>query len=245
MMNAIRLFKPLLFSLILLSLDSISPGSRLWAQHDDDAMFSYENNRITFQNGGLGFLDANRYFEAEFGTTGILDRYAEEPGFESFPDFIGSNDQITFNLLPSRFGTYLTAWDPISNTILTNHDYSLTIDSDSFSLDVTASSGGSQVLGSAAANGYFHAHPDVLLSANAPQGAYGLLMTLQTDAAGIENSEPFWVIFNYDLDEATFENGVAAMIGVPEPGAGLVWLGLVFAAGLRRRRDGSESELSV
>jgi hypothetical protein len=236
-MNSIRPFTALAVSLVLFSLSSMAPGGPLWAQHDDDVLFSYENNRITFLNGGVSFLDANRFFEAEFGTTGILDRYAGDPGFESFPSFIGSNDQITFNLLPSRFGTYLTAWDPVSNSILTNHAYGLTIDSASFSLDVTASSGGSQLLGSAAANGYFHIHPDVLLSANAPQGAYGLLMTLQTNAAGIENSEPFWVIFNYGLDDPVFDRGIAAMIGVPEPGTGLVWLGLVLAAGLRRQRD--------
>jgi len=202
--------------------------------HDDDILFSYQNNRIEISSGDVSFLDANRYFEGTFGTTGILNRFTDDPGFESFPN-IGGNDQVSFTLLPSRFGTYLTAWDPVSNSILTGHSYSLSIGGDVF-IDVTANSGGSLVIGEAASNGYFHEHAPFQLSNNAPSGAYGLLMTLQTNAVGIESSEPFWIIFNYNLDESVFDQGVVAMIGVPEPGAGLIFLALFTAVGLRRDR---------
>ena len=62
-------------------------------------------------------------------------------------------------------------------------------------------------------------------------------MELTTDEAGIANSDPFYIVFNFGLDEEIFEGAVEAFAGtVPEPTAAmLLAVGASFFAAARRR----------
>ncbi len=80
-------------------------------------------------------------------------------------------------------------------------------------------------------NGDFHSHVYFFLEPNlAPDpvpaelfGAYGLKMSLSTDAESIVDSDPFFLVFNLGLDEESFEESVAAYAAiVPEPAG--IWL---------------------
>ncbi|HMP79218.1 MAG TPA: hypothetical protein PKD54_07180 [Pirellulaceae bacterium] len=210
------------------------PATDARAQHAGDVEFAYESGEIVIENGERGRLDARIYFAGTFGVGGPLDRYTDDPGFESH-DPIGAGDRIDFEVLLSRFGTFLTVFDPLSNSVLGAHPYPLNVYKGASSVNVTAASGGIGLVGFARGSGMFHEHINFQLSGSAPAGAYGLLMRLKTDAAGIADSEPFWLIFNYDLSPGVFEQGVRAITGIPEP-SGLALLGLFGAAGLARYR---------
>ena len=76
-------------------------------------------------------------------------------------------------------------------------------------------------------------------------GAYGLLMS--ATASGVENSDPFLIVFNYGLSSGDFNTGVAAIadavFAVPEPSSiillGLGGVGLAVSAWRRSRHTAS------
>jgi hypothetical protein len=73
------------------------------------------------------------------------------------------------------------------------------------------------------------------LSANSPVGAYAILARLKTDASGIGNSDPFYIVFGYGIDEVQHEAAVERFAGVPEPGS-IGLLACAAVAGLARFR---------
>ena len=209
-------------------------------EHEDDILIHYDNEQIAFANPGTSYLDANYVYKGAFATSGFLNRFTSDPGFESWPTFLNPGDQLGLTTSASRFGTFLTAFDPISGSILNDHDYSIRINTPVDSpLELTAQQGGSRLLGTASSNGYFHFHPEFRLSENAPIGAYGMLLSLDTSAAGIADSEKFWLVLNYGMSKSDFDSAVLQFTGIPEPSS----IGILFACGalvmLRRRRTTS------
>lgn len=79
-------------------------------------------------------------------------------------------------------------------------------------------------------------HYDFVLNGTTP-GLYLLELEKWTTAAGIDNSEPFWIILNYDMshhqEDAAFDWVQHHL--VPAPGS-LALLAVAGMAGLRRRR---------
>ena len=79
------------------------------------------------------------------------------------------------------------------------------------------------------------------LSLDSPEyGAYGLLMELTTHVdspVGLSNSDPFYLVFNFGLDDSQFDDALGAFAAqVPEPASyGLVGLAAVAFAWLCRR----------
>ncbi len=205
------------------------------AQHEGDVEFAYEGGVIAIENGERGRLDARIFFEGAFGVGGPLDRFTDDPGFESH-DPIGPGDRIDYEVLLNRFGTFLVAFDPLSSSVLSSHSYSLNIFKGASSVNVTASSGGTGLVGFAPGSGMFHEHINFQLSGTAPSGAYGVVMKLKTDATGIGDSEPFWLIFNYNLTPEVFGLGVKAITGIPEPSTLLALFGLLGVSALTHRR---------
>ena len=49
-------------------------------------------------------------------------------------------------------------------------------------------------------------------------GAYGVMLTLGTTAAGVEDSDPLLYVFNLGLDEPTFEEALEAFAALLSPG---------------------------
>ena len=84
--------------------------------------------------------------------------------------------------------------------------------------------------------GEIHAHIDFTLAGGA-LGAYGVMLSLATDQAGVADSLPFAILFNNGLEEDLFEAGVEALNAqvVPLPAAAWLFLGAVGLMGSRLR----------
>lgn len=213
------------------------------AQHAGDIEFSYENSSIVFHSGEEGFLDGTQLFEAEFPDSGPFNGFTDEPGFISeAPDYgIIAGDIVDYTVLQSRFGYFLNYWNPV-NGLVENTSASLNIeDQPAGDWLVTAGSGGGSgpgVLGQADANGDFHHHIDFQLSSGAAAGAYAVLFRLDTTSAGIADSEDFYVVWGYGIDETQHEAAIGHFASaIPEPGC-LSLAGLLSLLVLRRKRSG-------
>jgi hypothetical protein len=223
-----------------------------WAQNHghSDIEFSYGESTIVVTAGPEGFV-----FEGEFPAEGIDRQFTSEPGFASeLAEGFGiqPGDQITYDVLES-----LVYWNngfqavPAETQIrIVNRPPAPAVPD-----TIVSATSGLQLgdldpvhnrVGEADGAGNFHSdlafllEPD-LAPAPAPQelfGAYGVQLRLATDAAQIGASNPFYIVFNFGLDEATFEQGVAAYAAlVPEPAtATMAWLGCLLIGKARLRR---------
>ena len=99
-----------------------------------------------------------------------------------------------------------------------------------------------QFLDTADAAGDVHGHVDfdLLNDATAPAGIYGVMLQVHADQGGDGSldivSDPFWFLFNHQLSEDDFEEGIAAFGAVPEPGSLTLLLGGALCVLGRRRR---------
>jgi hypothetical protein len=215
-----------------------------YAQHSD-VEFYYEEGRIVIESGSEGLV-----FEGNFDTSGTDRQFASEPGFASeLAEGLGINagDEIVYHVLDHLF-----YWDgasfqpPAAATQLRIFNRPPSVPDTT----VTGSSGpqpGSFLpainrIGAADESGDFHSDLRWALEPNvSPEpfpppapGAYGVKLALGTDAEGVAASDPFFMVFNFGLDEAVFENAVGAFAGllVAEPGSsGLLVVGAVLLFG--------------
>jgi hypothetical protein len=209
----------------------------LQAQHAGDLEFEYDGGRISIVNGEDGYEDGTKIFEAELGVGGLFDGFTDEPGFISeLPDHgIQPEDIISYSILQSRFGYFLNYWNPTTGLVETTTS---TLEIDGLATQTISSLvGGGGVIGQADALGDFHSHLDFQLSTGSSFGAYALLVEMSSNRATIGNSDPFYIVFGYGIDETQHGEAVAKFAGVPEPGAiGLLTSGAIAAlTGFRRR----------
>jgi hypothetical protein len=239
--------KRLMFMCCLAAFGFATPVS-LFAQHAGDLEFRYAGGKISLEadSGEPGFLDGHRLFGADMNVGGLFDRNTDEPGFISEIDIglgIGANDVIDYNVLESRFGYYLNYWN-VATGMVENTSTTLRIDDNPTGFLVVSSmfgGTGTGAIGQADGLGDFHSHIDFTLSEGADLGIYAMLMEMTTDAAGVANSDPFWVVFNYGMSETDHENAMAFFGGsaIPEPSSAMLLgiLGLGLTTVRSRRRD--------
>lgn len=237
--------KKYIISATLIALGVFSYGQVL-AQHND-IEFGYEGGQLVFETGDMTHAtsDARRLFEGSFPVTGVFERYTDDPGFASELSEglgIGANDTIGIDVLQSgNFGSYLTFFDPNLNAI-TATNATITLEKGATSLGINHNAGGLFTISQADGMGDFHDHIDFFLSDGAAFGAYGLLFNMTTDNAGIASSDPVWLVFNYGMDEATFDSVALPVFGklsaIPEPSSALLIgaLGLGLASARRKRK---------
>ena len=150
---------------------------------------------------------------------GTLQR-TTEPGFASELDEglgIGAGDQITYNVLGDLL-YWNDGFKPVPNFAqirIVNQPPSPLVP-DTILGVATGMQPGSydpamNRIGAASMNGDFHSDLDFFLepkdiTADASMfGAYGFMMSLSTDATGIDDSDPFATVFNFGLEEEHFE----------------------------------------
>ena len=85
-----------------------------------------------------------------------------------------------------------------------------------------------------------HTHTNIGEADSSLFGVYGFVASLSTDEAGVGNSDPFAMVFNFGVEEEKFETGVGAFANmVPEPaGFTPVLSACALMLGCIRRRRG-------
>ena len=203
-----------------------------------DVEFGYEAGQIAVEFGSEGPI-----FEAEFPTSGLFEQETDDPGFTTNDAeglLVNEGDIIDYNILgplkyhdgtsfaPVPAGAYIEIGDNPSGTL--NVDGS-----------TVGPVSGPGIIGIGDVDGDVHTHIEFTLepsSLDVPEyGAYGLFMELTTDEGGLANSDPFYIVFNFGLDEEVFEGAVEEFAAcVPEP-TSLALVGTAAAVvGLARRR---------
>lgn len=254
------MMKRMFYATLLMLFVSVPAYAQHGDDHDDDHEHEHEHSDIEFAyvDGKIDieFGDEGAVFEGEFETDGVDRQFTTEPGFGSELEEglgIGAGDQIAYNVLGS-----LMFWNEGFKPVPTGAQLRIInippapVVPDTV---VTATSGAQpgsfapalNRIGEAEADGDFHTDLQFLLEPNtAPEpideslfGAYGVLMSLSSDAEGIADSDPFFLVFNLGLEEAVFEEGVEAFAAaVPEPtSAGLMLFALGALATAARRRS--------
>lgn len=209
-----------------------------------DIEFEYAGGKIDIEFGPEG-----QVFEADFPTTGLFEQATIDPGFDSeeLPTGLLPGDLIGFNILGPLLYHDGNNFDSIpGGAVLVIEDAIGTV----FNVDGnTSSSSGiiAEAFDAGGGRGDVHSHIDFSLtplSLDTPEyGAYGVLMELTTDRSGVENSDPFYLVFNFGLEEDEllpgphFHDAVEDFaVAVPEPASAAL---LLAGAGLlvsRRRR---------
>lgn len=192
----------------------------------DDVEFRYQEGQIVVETPTeLGIAPA------EFPTSGIFRQFAGEPGFVSEVDAgmgINPDDVIAYNVLGD-----LMYWDGAAFTPpaagmqirIENNGAPDTVVSGESGLQPGGFSPSTNTIGAADVVGDFHSHIDFFLEPNnspeAPPppafGAYGIKLNLTTNAAGIADSVPLFLTFNFGLSDAAFDEAIVAFSGMLPP----------------------------
>ena len=222
---------------------ALTLANSAFAQHSD-VEFGFSNGKIDIEFGPEG-----RVFEADFPTSGLFEQNTDDPGWASeASEGLGGwtpGTIIDYNILGP-----LEYHDGI-NFVAVPAGVSILIDDNpGGGLTVTDSTvgpvSGTGIIGDADALGDVHTHIDFTLQPgqfdelnNPPAGAYALLMELTTDEPGIANSDSFYIVFNYGLDEPAFEEAVADFAAVvPEPTSlAIAGIGAMLVLSRRRRNE--------
>lgn len=245
-------------------------SSSLFAQHND-VEFGYDDlsSPTSFILSPLGFeattddgilLIKSNMRELDPFTPG--DFGADQPGFTTHangnpPLLVNPFDSIWIRALDasvySDFGVgYVNYYDPLTDEleaegrILFDDNSIMLTDDLILNGDSIESGDNPQFIRVADDAGTVHDHItwDLLDDATAPEGAYGIMVQLQSDFATTDgnmdlSSDPFWLVFNHGMSDEDFNNFALPRYGVgavPEP-SGIVILGLAgCVCAFRRRR---------
>ena len=181
----------------------------------NDIKFDYQSNKIDIKPN---LLTGFRVGLGEFPVDGPFRQFTDQPGFASEVDVghgVNPGDVIVYNVLDRLLfwnGTDFVSPDPSTQIRISNNGAA----PDTF---VDGSSGhqpgsfspAENTIGQEDGAGNIHDHVRFFLEPNplpGPDfGAYGLKVSLSTDAVGIADSDPFMIVLSFglgavDLDEA-------------------------------------------
>lgn len=178
-------------------------ASHAFAQHTDIEL-TYDNNKIEIE-----FSPEGHVFEGDMPTSGVLAGFTDEPGFASETSEglgVNPNDFISYHVVGGLLYHDGANFAATSETIAGDDvpDFGTVIISQS----ATAGDGLGGLIGQADTSGDFHADLGWQLSVPASAGAYAVPLELATDEPGIANSDPFYIVFNFGLDDLTLESAV-------------------------------------
>lgn len=234
------------------------------AQHAGDLELGYDDlanpTSIVIEQVDLT-SDGVLLFESEFEQLDPFtpgDFSSEEPGFNTNDAeglLMNPSDQLWLRALDASVHSpigvgYVNYYNPTTDALEASGRLEIADDiatTDHLILDGASLVSGSnpQFIAAADGDGDIHDHLifDLLNDASAPIGAYGVLFDLQADFAAADGtmdvaSDPFWIVFNFGMDETAFDTLALPKFGtaaVPEPGS-LMLVGLASAGCLLSRR---------
>jgi hypothetical protein len=217
--------------------------------HQGDIELLLINSRLTTSGGTYTGSLQGRVFEGSFPRAS---GQTTDPGFDSAAEFLEPGEKIRFDFVREILywnGTALVE-SPRSVTVTTLAGSSVTL----APTDVGGKAG-VEIAGGDPTTGAFHQHLQFSFGGNAPNGVYGLMMTLgPAGTSTFGSSEPFLIAFSRNASLLNPGAGVdamaAALVPVPEPSTlGLAAVGVVAGAAWRsrgasngRKRKGIASE---
>ena len=244
-------------------------ASSAYAQHghDGDVEFGYDDvsNPTAFDIEHDEFTsDGILFYESEFEELDPFnpgDWASDEPGFTTASAeglLVNENDQIWLQAMDaasnSSFGVgYVNFYNPDTDSLEAAGRLGI-YDNSGTTADLILNGGSieagvnPQFLGLGDAEGDVHDHliVDLLDDSTADVGAYGVLFRLQSDFDAADgnmdlDSDPFWIIWNYGMDEEAFDEFALPKFGaveaVPEPSTlGMFAIGMA-AIMVRRGRS--------
>ena len=183
------------------------------AQHSD-ILFTYEEDAILLRDGIEGHIDGFQIYQSNFPISGFSIRFTENPGYASElanGNMVLPGDEIEIEVLQSpTFGSYLTYYDEVEDAMVPT-DATITITDNAGTNTADLEVGNLELMGpnpqfiqTADGLGEVHAHIDFALSEDAEFGAFGFLARVTTSNSMIEDSPPYWLVFNYGMSSADF-----------------------------------------
>jgi hypothetical protein len=174
------------------------------AQHPGDIFVGLDGSQlITGQiNSDQTITLGVRAFQSAFGV-GEFDGFTSNPGFDALPGTFDPDYRIGFNILDALkfWNGSLELFDPTGGETL-NISF-LTLEADTAECFVPGFDLAVQ------ANGGWHRHFSFYLNSDAKgvrdPGIYLLKLDLYYTAPGSINSEPFWLVFNYNDSRANHD----------------------------------------
>ena len=212
------------------------------AQHSDIEL-GYVGEKIHITTGSNGPV-----FEGDFATSGVFQQFTSNPGFATNGDeglLARELDVIDFNVLgPLRYhnGRQFSAVPSDANITIGDNPAGLGL----LVIDAHTAGpiSGPGAIGQVEGGGSLHSHIRYELNPRsldtADFGAYGLLLELTTSDTNVANSDPFYIVFNFGLDEPSFGQALNDFASqVPEPAS---WsLAILCLLGMGTRRVGWSS----
>lgn len=191
------------FTLSVLSLCSLIAMPGLAQGHAGDVAIVVEDNAIiTGMEDSQGAFARFRVFGSEFGEGDIFN-FTDEPGFDAEPGTFTSGSQTGFNILAPLLAWNGNGFEPTGGETLTIN----------FSaLERTTGDGFVAGFGlTVPANGSWHRHLGFTLNADGEgerdPGVYLLELNLW-NTAGLADSAPFWIVFNFEEDETVHDAAI-------------------------------------
>ncbi len=189
--------------------------------HESDVQLTVDDGRIVLNDSVFG---------ADFGED--FPNFTSDPGFSGLAGTFTPGTAIGFNILDA-----IRKWDDAGHfdTIATE-TISITYGPSSVTTPTLA---GQFVPGfslNVTGDGGFHQHLGYTLDSPASDGVYLLKLELFSTDSNLANSDPFYLVFNQNVDEAIHDDAIHYVEShiVPEPGS--MALLIVGAGALMRRR---------
>ncbi|MFG0252779.1 MAG: hypothetical protein ACF8NJ_07905 [Phycisphaerales bacterium JB038] len=171
--------------------------------HDGDIIVGLQDNQIvTGVPGDGGEPDfGERVFATAFSD--FLPNWTDMPGYDSVADTWQPGTQIGLDIQAA-----LRVWDDVNDDFLQIPEERLTVSKGGESITTPLSDAvvPGFVFGSANSSGKIHEHVGYELLAPMDDGIYLLQLTLWSTEPTIEESSPFWILFNKNEEQQTLED---------------------------------------